>query len=1082
MPFVNRTLLLLLLLAGPSGRCLAFNPPRDEAKGFIAVIHAPTKVAVTGGVFPATLELINGTGHSVTASCEALGVDGWKVVFPSKGVSQREIPLRPLEKFSAPLQVEPATDSFSALYPLHVTAKIQAGTEEVFLHAIAILEVVGLPKRPSEQKETGRVVPRTPFQLMKIPEARVEVIPDNGPVSVLPAGWTGMDPESGTSVSFEPLVARTPQAAPAIAVHPPWRKGPGKARLIWHLVLPSEVPITLSTAFSMRDTLPSEPPSDGVTFRVHVNGQVLFEKHSNSKAWDPAQVDLSAFAGNEIALALESDVGPKRDATCDLSYWRQPWILAGAPVPKEEGEDASRGARLEQAQAALLKALASDKSAEGSVGEGVRIFQTGMGESKSGLAIIPGPHGILDAAWAVGAPGAVVGFDGFHLELAGASPMNPLSGCVLEEETWEGNSCRVRLRKEGKPHWITLDCQVLGEGFELKWNSDLAITGLAASRFGTTAAEILAGAGNVIVGARTPFTLESDGHRLATRHVGLRFENGLSLVLACSNPPDRLVVDWERGEYSLHTHLPGSFYLVPSIDSPFDAAIKYREIIGLKPGPGVKNLSGRFTFDLWGGRYKETAEALEKSAKYGLTHSVAVFHSWQRWGYDYRLPDIYPPNPKCGSLEDFKRLSDVCRDQGMLFAPHDNYIDIYPDSTGFSYDLVCFSAAESPIKGWFNAGRKAQAYCFRPDKFLPFLERNLKLIRDNIAPDAYFVDVFSSIRAFDYETREGEFHDMNEARDCWNTAFDRIREILGGNAPQISESGTDWLIGHLDGAQANHIRVGKGDSGFTWNIDCADSERIPWEDAVTHKVFVLQGAGYPSRYAGGQDLHDHGTHSDDYLSDEILTGHAPMADHGFSRAVVRKYWLLHDFLAEIAGEAISRVEFEDGNIHRQKVAYANGAQVWVNRGESAWELPDGHLLLQYGFWAKGPMTSSGVFERNGRTVEEASSPQTLYADGRGLDCQTLKVNEGPPTDFGWCRTNAGIRMAREPAGVKITPLPSNPPTTLEVRLGSLGLSPKTKVQGERFGGSTTEVQAEADGDFFKWETDPIFFAYRLITE
>lgn len=79
----------------------------------------------------------------------------------------------------------------------------------------------------------------------------------------------------------------------------------------------------------------------------------------------------------------------------------------------------------------------------------------------------------------------------------------------------------------------------------------------------------------------------------------------------------------------------------------------------------------------------------------------------------------------------------------------------------------------------------------------------------------------------------------------------------GGDAPQISESGHDQLIGWLDGAQTNHLRVGqpiRGDHGWSvWNIKCDDAERVPWFDFAHHDRFVLHGAGYSNRYRAGLD-------------------------------------------------------------------------------------------------------------------------------------------------------------------------------------------------------------------------------------
>ncbi|MBZ5584662.1 MAG: hypothetical protein LAQ30_21120 [Acidobacteriia bacterium] len=301
-----------------------------------------------------------------------------------------------------------------------------------------------------------------------------------------------------------------------------------------------------------------------------------------------------------------------------------------------------------------------------------------------------------------------------------------------------------------------------------------------------------------------------------------------------------------------------------------------------------------------------------------------MWHSWQRWGYDFRLPDIFPPNPSFGAPDDFRKLVETCRGSGVLFAPHDNYIDLYPDAEGFSYDNVAFLANGQPQRAWFNYGRDAQSYRARADRVPPLVKRNLRLIRDGFAPTSYFIDVWSSMAPYDYWTSDGQFVDRAVTGKVWGETFAWIREYLGGDAPQISEAGHDRLIGWLDGAQANQLRVDPQGSGFVWNIRAADAERIPWIDAAYHDRFVLHGAGYQDRYAAGLDLAAHGMYSDDYMATEMLTGRPAMVQAPFSRDVVRKYWLLHDIMRALALRRIETVEFAGGDIHRQHVRWDNG--------------------------------------------------------------------------------------------------------------------------------------------------------------
>ena len=52
---------------------------------------------------------------------------------------------------------------------------------------------------------------------------------------------------------------------------------------------------------------------------------------------------------------------------------------------------------------------------------------------------------------------------------------------------------------------------------------------------------------------------------------------------------------------------------------------------------------------------RRIGRALERAFRYGLTDAAVVWHNWQRWGYDYRLPEIYPPNPEWGTEKELQR-------------------------------------------------------------------------------------------------------------------------------------------------------------------------------------------------------------------------------------------------------------------------------------------------------------------------------------------------------------------------------------------------------------------------------------------
>jgi len=330
-------------------------------------------------------------------------------------------------------------------------------------------------------------------------------------------------------------------------------------------------------------------------------------------------------------------------------------------------------------------------------------------------------------------------------------------------------------------------------------------------------------------------------------------------------------------------------------------------------------------------------------------------------------------------------LGRLCAERGVLFGLHDNYIDFYPDAEGFSYEHITFSDTGLPKKAWINLGREAQSYQWRPDHIRPFVERNLRLIGPRLRPTAYFVDVFSSASSFAYYDRQGQFHSKLETRRCWGEAFALIRNTLGSDAPTISEAGGDHLVGCLDGADCQFLQLTDRPRRYCTVLRSADWSRVPWFDAVNHTRFSLHGVGYSNRYQGGWSRPWRGIESDDYLSAELLTGHALMIDRlGMVRGAVRKYWLAHELIRSLAQDEIAGCEFAEGDIHRPVVTWQGGAKVYVNRGRPDWPV-EGRCLPQYGYWATAGRRQSSIERIGDAVVEQSRGDGWFYVNGRGDD-------------------------------------------------------------------------------------------------
>lgn len=761
--------------------------------------------------------------------------------------------------------------------------------------------------------------------------------------------------------------------------HPPYRDGLAGG-FVWYQVyldLPQVKPISLDFSTAIRDhNPPRETPSDGVDFRVVVarpgeEGTELFARFSDSKQWEPASVDLSAYAGQRVLLKLLAGPGPKANTNCDSALWGEPVLRVGRmQAPTKEEDWVARTAeavRLAQAAATGVPVLGAFPLAGrcGAFGAGVSLGRNGLADgviafaNRDGAIAFRGFTIAVDGEELGGAASAVRCLD-THIAFAAGELT------VLHSLDTPSGPVTVRGRFTTEQGALRLAFDM--PGAKRTPRGEPRFTRLALGGADSALFRVYLGFGNVIEQPEA-FRVGGGGFGLSTRHIGADYANGLSLLQASDVFPDAAVCQPQANAFSLQVPHDATFTFIPSAEGAFAAARHYRDVNGFKAGRGHEALLGRMCLDQWGGDYGEAAKGLQQAAKYGLNHSIFVKHSWQRWGYDYRLPDIYPPR---GGLEPFLAMRDACRETGILFAPHDNYIDFYPDADGFSYDQIIFTRDGKPHKAWFNKGRKAQSYRWLPHGFTPWLERNMRLMHDGIRPTGLFIDVFSAMPPIDYYDRDGRFYTRVRTAKEWSEAFDRSRKLLCPGMPMLSEAGHDALIGSLDGVQSDHYAASR------WGAKGVADDRTPWHDMASHGSFVLLAGGLGHRYGDDNEKHTYGT--DDYLTNTVMGGRNPMCDGPFSRRAVMTYWLLHDLCDDLARASFETHAFGD-SVRQQRTTFGDGSEVWTNRGEPAWEA-GGYVLPEYGFYAKSPKAEAGIVEIDGLRAAFAKSADTLFVDTR----------------------------------------------------------------------------------------------------
>lgn len=908
----------------------------------IPVVKAP------GEQTSVTVTVFNKTDKTATATVTVHKlVDDWKVI----GDSTQKVELPPNSQKDLLFKIASGPFVFNAHYPVHAHAVFTSeGTKPETLDAVRVFLVqenklgVNLPK----QSDIPVIAVNDDSSLClaeHVSEASIEWTYFGQSTNYCSIGWKGHISESGANVNSDyqtrPDADGKSTTYRAIFMHPPWRPAEGTTAITFRLKLPDSNDIRFLFSRSQRKEKPSEPRSDGITYTIQAaeTGQpltTLYNRHENIRVWKDEDIDLTAFAGKTIDLRLEVHPGPNKNSACDAAYWGRVLIQTGKQPPVID---------YAAQPPAALPTITSDSNP---------------------------PFGLLDQ-WH---PHENALHHGFEISLDNSPLFKPGSAFRLID-------CKRQIQPHGFSDTYTLQSAektaklFIYKSFPRKnaigfqFHAENAfITEVKTGPWHDNPKRIYFGHGYVIENPGNR-KLIFNGHTVAASHAAYEFENGTTVLQAIDNPPNHLEINKDRHTASLVSRGNCVFTFVTA-PTAFEAAFQYREYNKIrKPAGAFHNLTGRFIYDIWHGTKGAAAliTGLTQATRYGMTDSMLTIHDWQRWGYDYRLPDIWPPRPSWGTVEQTKQIEAICKQHNIPWGFHDNYIDIYPDTDDFSYRLVYFrnntgdydipfpvfdKHNPQPNRAWYTRGRDAQSYKFRPDKILPFVKRNYERILQDVHPTASFVDVLSSVKPTDWYDSDGNYHSMAETRKYWGEAFATIRNILGGNAPTTSEGGHDQLIGWLDGADCQWLTISDEPNSFYTRFPCSDWARVPWFDAVNHDKFALLGAGYSNRYQGNRPRLTHGIGSDDYLASELLAAHNLMGDSNpFNYDNVRKYWFAQDFIRHTAARNMTAHEFVGGDIHHQHVQWDNGADVWINRSEKPWDI-GGRILPAYGFHVTYP--------------------------------------------------------------------------------------------------------------------------------
>ena len=589
-------------------------------------------------------------------------------------------------------------------------------------------------------------------------------------------------------------------------------------------------------------------------------------------------------------------------------------------------------------------------------------------------------QGVIDAPVRVRCGGATFGFGGFWLNLGGHGPEGwRVEGVERAEKDGEV-VLRHRLSHAGlsQPVGVTVAVRADETPGTVRFRVETAEAGLHLDGVGVRdhfgdgvkARRVFLGKQFVIDAPIEPFDTSWSRTNFSsslTRFWAVQMENGVTEAQAIDVPQQSFVFDGDAGRYDLRTYCssPITYTLIFAAEAQ-EALARLR-----KAGWGERS-SGSF-----GG-----APLHRKTV-----HKIAGRPAVMTW---HPAPDYLR-----GLVEEFRRrgVRDVFwfaysptegaaeyleREVGALYTPYDCYV-CYFDAVSDGGKRACkqwrpedceYRQDGSLRRGYhqcthllperyveYATMREMMIYCMgdRDEIVMPTASShisNLKQLKELCHPKAIYMDVHSSTRPQHYFDHQGRHHSVREFIEHTTRLFDFARDYLG-DAVIFSESGGEWLVGPMDGGCFHdelHSNLDK------CQIRARDWEVYPLLEQVHREHHLSIGFDRKEVEAGWQAP---GSEYRRFVSHWVLTGRPALLTCYFGSDLTKlddrtfDYYLTSGLSRALGLSPIERVDFLEGDIHRQVVRYGNGMTVRVNRGQEVWEA-EGYRLPRYGYLATGP--------------------------------------------------------------------------------------------------------------------------------
>ena len=191
--------------------------------------------------------------------------------------------------------------------------------------------------------------------------------------------------------------------------------------------------------------------------------------------------------------------------------------------------------------------------------------------------------------------------------------------------------------------------------------------------------------------------------------------------------------------------------------------------------------------------FRDVDDIISEFHKQGIDKVNFCLVGWNAGGHDGRFPDLFPVEPKCGTVEELKALVEKTKSMGYLITAHTNLIEGYSVAKRFDHDYVLKKPDGSDHRGGNWGGGKSYLLCPKM-VYEHYLDQDLADLKKLGFRGEHYFDVFSIYKPFSCSHPDHPLNTKEVAQ--WRCRImKKAQEAIGCIG---SEGGWDFAAGVID--------------------------------------------------------------------------------------------------------------------------------------------------------------------------------------------------------------------------------------------------------------------------------------------